>query len=100
MWTFVTFVKKRFKIDSLAEAPQQQLSSCYFAKVKNKLDGNLYALKRIKLNPSNLQLNKRMTREVKLLSRLNHENVVRYIVVIYFNQAPVKFFFLFFFTWQ
>ncbi|XP_023245579.1 eIF-2-alpha kinase GCN2 [Copidosoma floridanum] len=47
-------------------------------KVRNKLDGGLYALKRIKLNPKNKQLNKKMTREVKLLSRLNHENVVRY----------------------
>ncbi|CAG9128250.1 unnamed protein product [Plutella xylostella] len=47
-------------------------------KVKNKLDGGFYAIKRIKLNPENVQLNKKITREVKLLSRLNHENVVRY----------------------
>ncbi|XP_053613621.1 eIF-2-alpha kinase GCN2 isoform X2 [Plodia interpunctella] len=47
-------------------------------KVKNKLDGGLYAIKRIKLNPESVQLNKKITREVKLLSRLNHENVVRY----------------------
>jgi len=47
-------------------------------KVRNKLDGGVYALKRIKLNPKNKQLNKKITREVKLLSRLNHENVVRY----------------------
>lgn len=47
-------------------------------KVKNKLDGCIYAIKRIKLNPKNKQLNKKITREVKLLSRLNHENVVRY----------------------
>ncbi|XP_077285683.1 eukaryotic translation initiation factor 2 alpha kinase Gcn2 isoform X2 [Arctopsyche grandis] len=47
-------------------------------KVKNKLDGGCYALKRIELNPKNKQLNKKITREVKLLSRLNHENVVRY----------------------
>lgn len=38
----------------------------------------MYALKRIKLNPKNKQLNKKITREVKLLSQLNHENVVRY----------------------
>ncbi|KAF4527599.1 hypothetical protein B566_EDAN015153 [Ephemera danica] len=37
-----------------------------------------YALKRIKLNPRNKALNRKITREVKLLSRLNHENVVRY----------------------
>ncbi|KAL4706053.1 hypothetical protein ACJJTC_013520, partial [Scirpophaga incertulas] len=47
-------------------------------KVKNKLDGGFYAIKRIKLNPESIQLNKKITREVKLLSRLNHENVVRY----------------------
>ncbi|ODM97011.1 Eukaryotic translation initiation factor 2-alpha kinase 4 [Orchesella cincta] len=47
-------------------------------KVKNKLDSRIYALKRIKLNPRNKQLNKKITREVKLLSQLNHENVVRY----------------------
>ncbi|XP_063231098.1 eIF-2-alpha kinase GCN2 isoform X2 [Bacillus rossius redtenbacheri] len=47
-------------------------------KVRNKLDGGVYAIKRIKLNPQNKQLNRKITREVKLLSRLNHENVVRY----------------------
>lgn len=46
--------------------------------MKNKLDSRIYALKRIKLNPRNKQLNKKITREVKLLSQLNHENVVRY----------------------
>ncbi|XP_050438302.1 eIF-2-alpha kinase GCN2 [Adelges cooleyi] len=47
-------------------------------KVKNKLDDCLYAIKRIELNRKNKNLNKKITREVKLLSRLNHENVVRY----------------------
>ncbi|XP_063976876.1 eIF-2-alpha kinase GCN2 isoform X2 [Diachasmimorpha longicaudata] len=47
-------------------------------KVRNKLDGGIYAIKRIPLNAKNKQLNKKITREVKLLSRLNHENVVRY----------------------
>ncbi|KAK0182830.1 hypothetical protein PV327_000924 [Microctonus hyperodae] len=47
-------------------------------KVRNKLDGGVYAIKRIGLNPENKDLNKKITREVKLLSRLNHENVVRY----------------------
>ncbi|XP_054720809.1 eIF-2-alpha kinase GCN2-like [Uloborus diversus] len=47
-------------------------------KVKNKLDARVYALKRIPLNPSNKQLNRKIKREVKLLSRLNHENIVRY----------------------
>lgn len=47
-------------------------------KVRNKLDGGIYAIKRIELNPKKKQLNKNITREVKLLSRMNHENVVRY----------------------
>nr|CAI5827878.1 unnamed protein product [Callosobruchus analis] len=47
-------------------------------KVRNKLDGGYYAIKRIQLNPKNKTLNKKIVREVKLLSRLNHENVVRY----------------------
>ncbi|KAI8785191.1 eukaryotic translation initiation factor 2-alpha kinase 4 [Biomphalaria glabrata] len=47
-------------------------------KVKNKLDGRFYAIKRIPLNPRSKLFNKKMKREVKLLSRLNHENVVRY----------------------
>ena len=46
-------------------------------KVRNKLDGNIYAIKRILLDAKS-QLNKKITREVKLLSRLNHENIVRY----------------------
>ncbi len=36
-----------------------------------------YAIKRIRLNPNSQQLNKQITREIKLLSRLNHENVIR-----------------------
>lgn len=47
-------------------------------KVRNKLDGNVYAIKRILLDAKSRQLNKKITREVKLLSRLNHENIVRY----------------------
>ena len=47
-------------------------------KVRNKLDAGLYAIKRIPLNPKSKKLTKNITREVKLLSRLNHDNVVRY----------------------
>ncbi|XP_077990931.1 eIF-2-alpha kinase GCN2-like [Glandiceps talaboti] len=47
-------------------------------KVRNKLDDCFYAIKRIPLNPKSKEFNKKITREVKLLSRLNHENVVRY----------------------
>ena len=47
-------------------------------KVKNKLDEKEYAIKRILLDPADRSTNRRLYREVKLLSRLNHENVVRY----------------------
>lgn len=47
-------------------------------KVRNKLDNREYAIKRIPLTTRSRQLFKKITREVELLSRLNHENVVRY----------------------
>ncbi|XP_053680519.1 eIF-2-alpha kinase GCN2 [Anopheles nili] len=47
-------------------------------KVRNKLDNREYAIKRIRLPARSKQFYKKMTREVELLSRLNHENVVRY----------------------
>lgn len=47
-------------------------------KVKNILDNRQYAIKRIPLTSRSKQIFKKMTREVELLSRLNHENVVRY----------------------
>ena len=46
--------------------------------MKNKLDGSIYAIKAIRLSSKNQQMDKKMIREVKLLSKLNHENVVRY----------------------
>lgn len=47
-------------------------------KVRNILDNQQYAIKRIHLTAKNKQLYKKIRREVELLSRLNHENVVRY----------------------
>ncbi|XP_052872416.1 eIF-2-alpha kinase GCN2 [Anopheles cruzii] len=47
-------------------------------KARNKLDNREYAIKRIRLPARSKQFYKKMTREVELLSRLNHENVVRY----------------------
>lgn len=45
--------------------------------VQNKLDGCYYAVKRIQINPTSKQF-RRIKGEVTLLSRLNHENIVRY----------------------
>ncbi|MGH0165642.1 UNVERIFIED_CONTAM: hypothetical protein FKN15_056696 [Acipenser sinensis] len=47
------------------------------SKVQNKLDGCSYAVKRIQVNPASKQF-RRIKGEVTLLSRLNHENIVRY----------------------
>jgi translation initiation factor 2-alpha kinase 4 len=47
-------------------------------KVRNRLDGRLYAIKKIKLKPNKGSLNTKVLREVMTLSRLNHEYVVRY----------------------
>ncbi|XP_063039722.1 eIF-2-alpha kinase GCN2 isoform X2 [Engraulis encrasicolus] len=46
-------------------------------KVQNNLDGCYYAVKRIQVNPMSRQF-RRIKGEVTLLSRLNHENIVRY----------------------
>jgi translation initiation factor 2-alpha kinase 4 len=47
-------------------------------KVRNNLDNRFYAIKKIPLSGLNKQLYRKVRREVELLSRLNHENVVRY----------------------
>ncbi|XP_029456049.1 eIF-2-alpha kinase GCN2 isoform X2 [Rhinatrema bivittatum] len=46
-------------------------------KVQNKLDGCYYAVKRVQINPTSKHF-RRIKGEVTLLSRLNHENIVRY----------------------
>ncbi|XP_069510004.1 eIF-2-alpha kinase GCN2 [Ambystoma mexicanum] len=46
-------------------------------KVQNKLDGCYYAVKRVQINPASKHF-RRIKGEVTLLSRLNHENIVRY----------------------
>ncbi|XP_045610005.1 eIF-2-alpha kinase GCN2 isoform X2 [Procambarus clarkii] len=50
----------------------------YVFKVHNKVDGQSYALKRIQLDQHVEMDRNKINREVKLLSSLNHENVVRY----------------------
>lgn len=47
-------------------------------KVRNRIDNRYYAVKRIKLTPDNIEINKRILREVTAISRLHHEYIVRY----------------------
>lgn len=46
--------------------------------VIHKLDGRIYAVKKILLSSKDIQLNKKIKREVTTISRLLHINVVRY----------------------
>ncbi|KAM0940124.1 putative protein kinase PEK-GCN2 family [Dioscorea sansibarensis] len=45
---------------------------------KNKLDGRLYAVKKIRLKDKSPHVNDKILREVATLSRLQHQHVVRY----------------------
>ncbi|KAL6618007.1 kinase-like domain-containing protein [Neocallimastix sp. 'constans'] len=47
-------------------------------KARNRLDGRVYAIKKVKLDPKDSEYNKKILREVTTLSRLHHEYVVRY----------------------
>ncbi|KAJ2879751.1 eukaryotic translation initiation factor 2-alpha kinase [Coemansia aciculifera] len=47
-------------------------------KARNKIDGRYYAIKKIKLDARDTEGNKKIFREVTTLSRLHHQNVVRY----------------------
>lgn len=48
-------------------------------KAKNKLDGRFYAIKKIKLRPEDNE--QKVFREVNALSRLNHQFIVRYVLL-------------------
>lgn len=47
-------------------------------KSKNKLDGRFYAIKKVRLEYAEAESNKKILREVMMLSRLHHQFVVRY----------------------
>ena len=47
-------------------------------KAQNRLDGRFYAVKKIPLDPSREDNNRKILREVMTLARLHHQNVVRY----------------------
>ncbi len=54
------------------------------AQVRHYLDARVYALKRIQTK-SDSKTMQRITREVEMLSQMNHENVVRYAVTVHTN---------------
>ncbi|KAJ1992057.1 eukaryotic translation initiation factor 2-alpha kinase [Coemansia spiralis] len=47
-------------------------------KARNRIDGRFYAIKKIKLDARDTEGNKKIFREVTTLSRLHHQNIVRY----------------------
>ncbi|PIA15378.1 kinase-like protein [Coemansia reversa NRRL 1564] len=47
-------------------------------KARNRIDSRFYAIKKIKLDARDTEGNKKIFREVTTLSRLHHQNVVRY----------------------
>ncbi|KAJ2383791.1 eukaryotic translation initiation factor 2-alpha kinase, partial [Coemansia sp. RSA 2559] len=47
-------------------------------KARNRIDGRFYAIKKIKLDPRDNEGSKKIFREVTTLSRLHHQNIVRY----------------------
>ena len=49
---------------------------CVVGQVRHLLDGRVYAIKKIQL-ADDPRMKDRITREVELLSQMNHENVVR-----------------------
>ncbi|KAG1703186.1 hypothetical protein DVH05_008096 [Phytophthora capsici] len=47
-------------------------------KVRNRLDRQLYAVKKVKLDPDDKMMKKKILREVKTISRMQHRHIVRY----------------------
>jgi translation initiation factor 2-alpha kinase 4 len=47
-------------------------------KVQNRLDRQLYAVKKVKLDPDDKTMKKKILREVKTISRMQHRHIVRY----------------------
>ncbi|PVU94447.1 hypothetical protein BB561_002544 [Smittium simulii] len=56
-------------------------------KARNRIDGRLYAIKKVSLDSRNTDSNKKILREVTTLSRLQHPNVVRYYTT-WFEDVP------------
>ncbi|RHZ86074.1 hypothetical protein Glove_55g46 [Diversispora epigaea] len=47
-------------------------------KARNKLDDRFYAIKKVRLNPNDIEKTRKILREITTLSRLHHQYVVRY----------------------
>ena len=58
-------------------------------KVKNSLDRRPYAIKKIRLRPTDGAFNSKIRREVTTISRLLHKNIVRYYAAWVENVNPV-----------
>jgi len=56
-------------------------------KARNRLDGNFYAIKRIKLS-SSPENDERTLREITALSRLSHAHIVRYVTCWIESEVP------------
>uniref|UniRef100_M4C0J3 Protein kinase domain-containing protein n=1 Tax=Hyaloperonospora arabidopsidis (strain Emoy2) TaxID=559515 RepID=M4C0J3_HYAAE len=47
-------------------------------KVRNRLDRQMYAVKKVKVDPNDKTMKKKILREVKTISRMQHRHIVRY----------------------
>ncbi|KAG1140239.1 hypothetical protein G6F37_009236 [Rhizopus arrhizus] len=60
-------------------------------KVRNRLDGRLYAIKKIRLDPKDSEDLKKILREVHSLSSLHHQYVVRYFATWFEDEDGTNF---------
>lgn len=67
------YLQEFVEINLLGHGASGEVWSC-----RNKLDRRIYAVKKIKLNPRESELNNKIRREVTTISRLLHKNIVRY----------------------
>ena len=75
-WGEVTMCGERDKDSYWLVVMVASSSACVYLQGQNRLDGRLYAIKRIPIRSGSKMMD-RITREVELLSQMNHENVVR-----------------------
>lgn len=75
---FTDKFKSRFKNDFIIHDSIGKGGGGEVFKVVNKFDGNLYAVKKVEFNANKTEEVKSLIKEVLLLSRLYHNNIVRY----------------------